>query len=114
MNKRRLSFEIETVDISTPLLKSKKARTLLKEIFVSNIPEDVSFKEDSNSNTEVNKLKQEEIKVVKNILNFATTSEYEIKTPKPVTPNTQKLLDEMFQKSVKAIEKTKPIRSIRF
>jgi hypothetical protein len=117
MSKRRLSFDFDSVDTSTPLLKSKKARSILKEIFVANIPKDVSFHDDDDDSIhEAKKIKQEEIVIVRKLLSSATPASNIMlaKTPQPVTPSTMKLLYEMFQKSTKAIEKRKPIRSIRF
>jgi len=92
-----------TVYTSTPCLKSSKGRMILKQLFFTNFPKDVSFQED------VQKEEINPVELLREKFNFSTPIIYQ--TPKAtLTPNTMKILDENFKKSIRAKLKRRCIR----
>lgn len=80
---------------STPCLKSSLGRKILRDIFFSNFPKDISMQEESPKEPTV-----DPVLIFKERINFSSPLDY--KLPKEITPNTKKLIDENFNKSVKS------------
>lgn len=114
--------DVNLVHTSTPILKSTKGKLILKEIFLSNLPKDVTAisKEDSNSirDESDDKIKSPVViyRDVKKFLELKREEE-EVSVvcctpPRSITPSTKRLLYEYYLRSVKKlkIESRKGIR----
>ena len=89
----------ENLYTSTPCLKSSQGRKILKQLFLKNFPKDVSLQEESLKES-LSETMKGAILFLKEKINMSTPTEY--KTPETITPNTRKLLDVNFRKSIKA------------
>lgn len=90
-----------TVYTSTPCLRSSHGQKILKQLFLTNFPKDVSFQEEVK--------REDPIELLREKFNFSTPIIY--KTPAAtLTPNTKKILEENFKKSIRAKLKRRCIR----
>ncbi|KAL7023493.1 hypothetical protein ACKWTF_012639 [Chironomus riparius] len=86
---------------STPCLKSSQGRKILKQLFLTNFPKDVSFQEEVK--------KEDPIELLREKFNFSTP--LFINTPtESLTPNTRQIFEENFKKSIRAKLKRRCIR----
>lgn len=97
---------LELVHTSTPILKSTKGRLILKELFVNNLPKDITLikQDETNKIQNSNKRKIESPVVHKDVKKFLEANKKEeisivYTPPKSLTPKTKRLLEELFNKS---------------
>jgi hypothetical protein len=97
-----ISESINNVLTSTPRLRSTIAQSLIKKLFVKNIPKDFSFDDYENSECKkpVDQLNFSIVKKKKKH-NISSPELRDCKTPKKMTSETKKMMEKIFEKSVK-------------
>lgn len=97
------------VHTSTPILKSTRGRLILKELFVANLPKDITLieKYEFNLSEKIENSSSKKIEspvVHKDVKKFLEENEKEetsfvYSLPKSLTPSTKRLLDEYYLRS---------------
>lgn len=106
--------DVNLVHTSTPILKSSKGRMILKELFVNNLPSDITLiKQEESNKIQPNESSQKDAKILSKIespvvhkdvkkfleANKKENSSINFTPPKSLTPSTKRLLEEFYQKS---------------